>query len=607
MPVPHVALHRRLADAAPGGAGFGLLRRLGVLARGRVLHAALIGGMGWVAAWFFIALPWGFGFPLLPTSERMAQGVGLLLWPFCVLLIWLGASTLPLQGRSDHAGGMVRRMVALWLAAGALVIAAFGAAAMLQWIDGRVAPDLSVHAAVGVESIWVLGLGAAVSVAMPVLLGRKWLGAGAAAAMLFLAWLASRGAWPGHLAFSEMVGYTPMPFGARGLHWSALAVLLALLAWLVEGRAGTVGERLAAARLRFKPNVRKAFALAAMLWLASGAWLLLQADASGAVGALAEGAKRDAGRPGGAPQPQPLAIALQAAVFPGEGRVEVAGAVLFGNLGVTPLSEFDLFVPPNLRLDALEVDARPLRPAAEGGSRRHAFHPPLRPIERVKLTFAGTWRGDGRGVASGQSRVLENGTVLVADAIMPTVGAMPASWGTGRSGACAQTGNAASAATRVRLAITVSTSLDQRAVAPGALRREWKENDRRYFEFETRAPVPLDFSIHSARYAVAEAAWKGVQVEVFHHPGHAIHAKAMLAASLIALRRNEGAFGAYPFAAFRVVEVPHGGCAAAAGGVARRAEGLAFSTDLGNPRGVKRLFAAIEGDVAGQWSQPSEP
>ena len=618
MPASHIAHRRWLPDGVPR-VSFGLSNELASLARRNVLHAALLGGIGWVAAWLFIALPWGFAFPLLPTSERMAQGVGLLRWPFCILLIWLGAATLPSGARHQAAsgaghGGMVRRVLALWLASGALLIGTFGATAALQWIDGRIAPSFAVYAAAGAESFWLLCLAATFSVAMPVLLGSKRLGACAAAALL-AAWLASREAWPGSLPFSEMIGPAPEPFRASGLHWSALAAALALLSSLAEGQPGTVRERLAAGRLRSSPSVRKAFALAAMLWLASGAWLWHQGEASGDVGALGQGVGADAsdsnGRAAQMPELRPLAVDLQAAIFPRQGRAELVGSVLFGNLGVEPLAEFVVFVPPGLRLEALQVDARPIAPARGSGLRRYAFHSPLRPTERAKLTFAGTWQASAQGLASGPSNVLENGTVLILDAIMPGIAAAPASrlaepvgkWGEAITGACPQARNVARTSARVRLATRLSTSLDQRAVAPGALRRDWQENDRRYFEFETRAPVPLDASVHSARYAVASAAWNGVPVEVFHHPGHVVHARAMLAASLLALRRHEGAFGAYPFAAFRIIEVPHDGCAAAAGGIARRAEGLAFGTDLDNPRGVERLFAAIESDVAGQWPQ----
>lgn len=613
MPAPHVAHRWWLPDGVPR-VSFGLSS----LARRRVFHAALLGGIGWVAAWFFIALPWGFAFPLLPTSERLAQGVGLLCWPFCILVVWLGAATLPSNTQREQAceaghGGVVRRLLTLWLAAGTLLIGTFGATAALQWIEGRIAPSLAVYAAAGAESFWILCLAATFSVAMPVLLGSKRLGAGAAAALL-AAWLASREAWPGSMPFFEMIGPAPEPFSASGLHWSAFAAALALLSWLAEGHTGTVRARLAAGLLRLSPNVRKAFALAAMLWLASGAWLWRQGEASGDVGALGEGVGEDASIGNGlarTPQLTPLAVDLQAAIFPRQRRAELVGSVLFGNFGVEPLAEFAVFVPSGLRLQALEVDARPIAPAIGSGLRRYAFHRPLRPTERAKLTFAGTWQGGALGPASGAPNVLANGTVLILDAIMPGIGAAPASRlaesagrrGEGLDGACAQARNAGRTSARVRLTTRLSTSLDQRAVAPGALRREWKENDRRYFEFETRVPVPLGSSVYSARYAVASAAWNGVPVEVFHHPGHAIHARAMLAASLLALRRHEGAFGAYPLAAFRIVEVPHDGCAAATGGVAPRAEGLAFGTDLGNPRGAERLFAAIASDVAGQWPQ----
>ena len=54
----------------------------------------------------------------------------------------------------------------------------------------------------------------------------------------------------------------------------------------------------------------------------------------------------------------------------------------------------------------------------------------------------------------------------------------------------------------VSLDATVSTSSDQIAIVPGYLRREWNENGRRYFHYQTDGQILDFFSVLSARYEV---------------------------------------------------------------------------------------------------------
>ena len=48
----------------------------------------------------------------------------------------------------------------------------------------------------------------------------------------------------------------------------------------------------------------------------------------------------------------------------------------------------------------------------------------------------------------------------------------------------------------------VGTADDQVAIAPGALRRSWRENGRRYFHYASNAPIREDVQFFSGRYAV---------------------------------------------------------------------------------------------------------
>src|SRR5690606_5696541 len=63
-------------------------------------------------------------------------------------------------------------------------------------------------------------------------------------------------------------------------------------------------------------------------------------------------------------------------------------------------------------------------------------------------------------------------------------------------------------ATRPVFDAVVGTARGQVAVAPGALRRTWTDDGRRYFHYASDAPIGGEWAFFSADYAVHEAWWK---------------------------------------------------------------------------------------------------
>jgi ABC-type transport system involved in multi-copper enzyme maturation permease subunit len=108
----------------------------------------------------------------------------------------------------------------------------------------------------------------------------------------------------------------------------------------------------------------------------------------------------------------------------------------------------------------------------------------------------------------------------------------------------------------MRFAATVSTSPDQIAMAPGYLEREWTEGGRRYFRYVMDAPILGFYAFLSARYEVRREAHGGVQLEVYHHPGHTFALEQMLAASRDGLDYFSREFSPYQFRQYRILEFP---------------------------------------------------
>jgi aminopeptidase N len=103
---------------------------------------------------------------------------------------------------------------------------------------------------------------------------------------------------------------------------------------------------------------------------------------------------------------------------------------------------------------------------------------------------------------------------------------------------------------------TVGTELDQWAIAPGYLQREWTENGRRYFNYRMDSPILDFFAFQSARYAVRKDRWNDVAIEIYHQPGHEYNLDRMVAATKAGLDYFTAAFGPYQHKQFRITEFP---------------------------------------------------
>ena len=108
----------------------------------------------------------------------------------------------------------------------------------------------------------------------------------------------------------------------------------------------------------------------------------------------------------------------------------------------------------------------------------------------------------------------------------------------------------------------VGTDDDQVAVAPGKLRRSWRENGRRYFHYASRAPLGVDVQFYSARYAVRRQHCHGVEVGIFHHAAHDNIVDAMARSACASLELYGRLYGPYAYESLHFVEVSERGIGA---------------------------------------------
>lgn len=437
------------------------------------------------------------------------------------------------------------------------------------------------------------------------------------------------GSGPGW-SFTEMRGFggSVAPWLWLKLYWAAWALLLAGAAALfwARGREDGFAARLRTAGRRFTGPAIRTAAVAVALVLALGGFVFYNTNVLNAYrtgsDATAEAAEyeRRYARYDGVPQPLLAATKLRVEIHPRRREVEIRGAYRLVNRTGAPIDSIHVATVPEVRTRELAFD----RPAAcvladeRLGHHVFALKRPLQPGETVTLRFAVHHHPRGFREGGIDASVVANGTMFGNRDWLPAIGYQPhrelrdagerSAHGLDPRPSLPGTLEDVEArsymagAERIDLDAVVGTDEDQVAVAPGALRRAWTEGGRRYFHYVTDAPIRNEYAFFSARYAVREARWNGVAIQIFHHPGHTANLDRMVRSIQTSLTHFTAAFGPYPYRQIRFVERPggEGGMSADAGTVAYD-EGFSHFAPGDPARGLDLPFYVVAHEVAHQW------
>ena len=248
------------------------------------------------------------------------------------------------------------------------------------------------------------------------------------------------------------------------------------------------------------------------------------------------------------PQPKIVDVRLDVDIQPHAPRVRTKGVYVIQNKTDKPLREIHIRFArdlkmrslavggarPKLTLDALQLPHLHLRhPDAAGRAADHRLHhragaarlQELRQHDRDPATT-----GPSSTTARSPRRWASTATSFCATG--PSAGARslpselrPPALGT--PGA-EQFHGLDHGSDFVNAQITVTTDADQTPIAPGYKVSDTVRDGRRTAVFRTDAPILRFFSVQSARYAVKQAAYKGVQIAVYYDPHHSWNVDRMI-------------------------------------------------------------------------------
>lgn len=152
------------------------------------------------------------------------------------------------------------------------------------------------------------------------------------------------------------------------------------------------------------------------------------------------------------------------------------------------------------------------------------------------------------------SPVLENGTFMTS-LIFPGLGYYSAAHrGNSGDSIALQNHYRSIDSDYISFKTVVSTSADQRAIAPGYLIKEWANNGRNFFQYQSTSKVTNDYAFTSGRYQVLRDKYNEINLEIYYHPSHAYNLTHLMNGLKSTLAYGEKNFGPYQHKQIRIIE-----------------------------------------------------
>jgi ABC-2 type transport system permease protein len=510
---------------------------------------------------------------------------------------------------------------------------------LLQWMQGwhRYEPGLYLRILFGIKLVDYV-LIAAVALAVHAIVNQKYVGHLVVVLFYLFTAFAGRlgirhhllvyGSDPGWV-YSDMTGFGPFatPMLTFRLYWAAWALLLAIVARLfwVRGRERELRPAVAVARARLSRPVLRAAGAALALILGLGGFIFYNTnilneyrtprDRQADQAAYERRYKRFQD----APQPSVVRAELRVEIYSRRGDADLRGSYVLVNRTSQAIDSLHVLLSPDVRARGYAFDRPAQRVLADDRVPYtiYALDRPLQPGDSLRMRFDVAFRTPGFRNSRNPTDVARNATFFDQQ-WLPVLGYQSSQelgdaeerrrQGLPPATPMADADDARGRRTRLEGVweqpvqdVVIGTDGGQIAITTGTLRREWRENGRRYFHYRTEVPTTFMAPVLAADYTVRQGRWGSVALRIFHHPAHAVNVDRMMRGMQASLEYNAREFGPYPFRELRIVEFPrYASFARSYPQTIAFSEGSAFLTRV-REGDVDRPFFVTAHETAHQW------
>ena len=322
------------------------------------------------------------------------------------------------------------------------------------------------------------------------------------------------------------------------------------------------------------------------------------------------------------PQPKITDVQLRVDLDPHGNKAMTRGVYRLENRTGAALRELHVRFAHDLKVVSLSVEgARPKATFERFNYRIFTFDTPMAPGEHRSVSFQTLRAQTGfRNSDNDWTRIADNGTFLNDQDIAPSIGMS-------RDGLLQDRAKRRKYGLPVQLRpakledesarrfsmigkdsdwvtadITVSTVADQTPMAPGYKVSDTVVDGHRIARFRTEAPILRFFSIQSAAYAVKTERYKGIDLSIYHHPGHGWNVDRMLRALNVGLDYDQANFSPYQFRQVRILEFPaYADFAQSFANTSPYSENLGWIIDARNPEKIDMVTYVTAHELGHQW------
>ena len=430
--------------------------------------------------------------------------------------------------------------------------------------------------------------------------------------------------------YSDMNGYGHFvePLVWFSIYWALFTGILLTLAHLlwVRGSEITFRQRLRIARQRFVRPVAATMAVLFLGFVSTGCFLyyntnvLNEYQTGDDLRAIAAETEKRYKKYEDLPQPRIVAVQANVDIYPERRALHVAGSYVAVNKSSAPIRDVHvIWSPTRLTTAAVSIPGAKLTTDdPKHGYRIYRLAEPLQPGASLTMTYKTAYEPKGFLALGSNLKVVENGTFANNFDFFPHLGyngrgelsddreehGLPPLERAKPPHDPKAVNEIAGARNTDFLSLdtTVSTSVDQIAVAPGYLQKEWTANGRRYFHYKTTSPIRGFWSYLSARYEVKRDSWNGMPIEVYYDEKHPYNVDAMIDAVKKSLDYYTKHFSPYQHKQVRILEFPaYANFAQAFPNTIPWSESLGFVTDMRDENRLNYVFYVAAHEIAHQW------
>ena len=434
--------------------------------------------------------------------------------------------------------------------------------------------------------------------------------------------------------YSDMNGYEPyvLRLFVYKVYWGAFAVLLALLSNLFWNRGLTEDFKMRwkISKMRITPKLRNVSFLFGLFFICMGGYIFYNTNIINEYYRSNYWEKRSAEyektykKFKNIPQPKIKGVVGEVHIFPKEAKVEFSGVYQMQNKTELPIDTVHANFNRRMPFSTFKWSRSNQNILSDStyGWGMFVFDPPIEPGDEFSLEFSGKRTRMGFSNNGVDRTVIENGTMIWSGELFPTFGysaqreltdkrtrkkhglkedqdSMP-KYDDPRGN---KDGILSDDADWVDFEVIMSTDIDQIAMAPGYIQKEWKENNRRFFHYKMDQKIHNLFAFVSAKYEVVKEKWSGIDLEVYHHPRHIYNIDKMMEGMKKSIEYYNELYGPYPYRQCRILEFPYGSYAASFPNTIPFSENIGFVMDVDpdDPEDLDMPFWVTAHEMGHQW------